>query len=207
MNRADEGALCWALVDDATAFLKPSVRTRLCAKIVAGEQGSAITDLLAFYANSDAELPWELAVQVQVWIHGFAGSEREPILRRIYDGISVSNKNYAYSPAEVHRSPRRLTARRSAHAARPKTAAQRPTYGMERVAVCGITTSVDGLVDAALEARGLAQKAIEVAVREARSLDWSWAQISAALGGVPNEDTLRRKFGSDEGTRRRDSTR
>lgn len=186
MNKTDEGALSWALVDSATAFLKPSARMRVCAKIGAGEQDSVIEDLLTFYANSDAELPWELAGQVRAWIDGYAGSESEPILRHIYERIDVSNKNDANSrhEADVHRSPRRLTARRSAHAARPKTAAQRPTYGMERVAVCGITTSVDGLVDAALEARGLAQKAIEVAVREARSLDWSWAQISAALGGV-----------------------
>jgi hypothetical protein len=199
MNRADEGALSWALVDSATAFLKPAVRAWMCAKIGAGEGNSAIKDLLTFYANSDVELPWELAGQVRSWIQGYAGSDSEPILRHIYDRISVSNKNYANPrhEAEVHRSPRRLTARRSALAARPKTAARRSTYGMERVAICGITTSVDGLVEAAIQARGVAQKAIEVAVREARSADWTWAQISAALGGVPNEATLRRKFGSD----------
>jgi hypothetical protein len=41
MNRTDEGALAWALVDSATAFLKPAVRTWLCAKTVAGERISA----------------------------------------------------------------------------------------------------------------------------------------------------------------------
>ena len=197
MNRTDEGALAWALVDSATAFLKPAVRTWLCAKIGAGERDSVIKDLLTFYANSDAELPWELAAQIRAWIHGYAGSESEPILRHIYDRISVSDQNYANSPRQeaVHRSPRQFMATRSARAARPKKTARHSTYGVKRIAICGITTSVDGLVDAAIEARGLAQKAIEVAVREARSAHWSWDQISAALGGVPTEATLRRKFG------------
>lgn len=200
MNRADEGALSWALVDCATAFLKPAVRASLCATIGAGERDSAIKELLNFYAASGVELPCELAEQVRTWIHGFAGSDTEPILRHIYDRISVSNKHYA-NPSrhetEVRRSPRRLTATRSARAARRKTPASDSTYGVKRVAICGITTGVDGLIDAAIEARCAAQTAIEVAVREARSRNWSWAQISAALGGVPNDETLRRKFGSD----------
>ncbi|BCO60211.1 MULTISPECIES: hypothetical protein [Mycobacterium avium complex (MAC)] len=210
MNRADEGALAWALIDSATASLKPAVRALLCAKIGAGERDSAIKDLLTFYADSDVGLPWELAVQVRAWIQGYAGSDSEPILRDVYDRISVSDTSCAYSPrpeAKSQRSPRQLTARRSAHAVRARTAARGSTYGMERVAICGITTSVDGLVDAAIEARGLAQKSIEVAVREARSADWSWAQISAALGGLPDEETLRRTFGSKEGTRQGDRIR
>lgn len=67
---------------------------------------------------------------------------------------------------------------------------------MKRVAICGLTTSVDGLVATAIDARRVAQKAMEVAVREARSVNWSWDQISAALGGEPNGEVLRRKFGS-----------
>jgi hypothetical protein len=63
---------------------------------------------------------------------------------------------------------------------------------------CGMTTTVDELIQAAVDARRVAQKAIEVAVREARSADWSWDQISAALGGKPNGETLRRHFGSGE---------
>jgi hypothetical protein len=58
-----------------------------------------------------------------------------------------------------------------------------------------MTTSVEELIDAASDARRIAQKAIELAVREARAADWSWDQISAALGGKPNGETLRRKFG------------
>jgi hypothetical protein len=33
---------------------------------------------------------------------------------------------------------------------------------------------------------------------EARAADWSWDRISAALGGSPNGETLRRNFGGDE---------
>lgn len=34
--------------------------------------------------------------------------------------------------------------------------------------------------------------------REARAADWPWDRISAALGGTPNGETLRRNFGGDE---------
>jgi hypothetical protein len=61
----------------------------------------------------------------------------------------------------------------------------------------GMTTTVEELVEAAVDARRVAKKAIEVAVREARAADWSWDQISAALGGRPNGETLRRKFGAE----------
>ncbi|MBV9319768.1 MAG: hypothetical protein JOZ23_10535 [Mycobacterium sp.] len=56
--------------------------------------------------------------------------------------------------------------------------------------------AVEELIQAAADARRIAQKAIEVAVREARAAEWSWDQISAALGGKPNGETLRRQFGS-----------
>jgi hypothetical protein len=59
-------------------------------------------------------------------------------------------------------------------------------------------TPVEELVRAAVDARRVAQNAIAVAVREARAADWSWDRISAALGGSPNGETLRRKFGADE---------
>ena len=62
----------------------------------------------------------------------------------------------------------------------------------------GMTTSVEELLEAATDARRIAQKAIELAVREARAADWSWDQISAALGGKPNGETLRRNFGAGE---------
>jgi hypothetical protein len=56
-------------------------------------------------------------------------------------------------------------------------------------------TSLDELMGAAVDARRVAQNALRIAVREARAADWSWDRISAALGGSPNGETLRRNFG------------
>jgi hypothetical protein len=73
------------------------------------------------------------------------------------------------------------------------------TYAIDRAMLCGMTTTtVEELIQAAADARRIAQKAIELAVREARAADWSWDQISAALGGKPNGETLRRQFGPRE---------
>ena len=63
-----------------------------------------------------------------------------------------------------------------------------------------MTTTVEELIKAAVDARRVAQTAIGVAVREARAADWSWDRISAALGGAPNGETLRRNFGGAEGS-------
>ena len=68
MNRADQETLAWSLVKSASAFLRPEARAWLCAKIGAGEQDSAITDLLTFYANTDAELPRELVTSIDLGI-------------------------------------------------------------------------------------------------------------------------------------------
>jgi len=68
----------------------PGGRAWLCAKICAGEQESAIRDPLSFYANSEAELPRELAPPMRAWIRGYVGSESELILRHLYDRISMS---------------------------------------------------------------------------------------------------------------------
>jgi hypothetical protein len=121
MNRTDEGDLAWALADSAAALLKPADRTSLCAKIGAGEQASAIGDLLAFYAETQAEFPRELAEPVLAWIHGYAGSDSEPALRRVYDRIILSAASTAQrQPPEVKlsRSPDRLIAQRSRYPAR-----------------------------------------------------------------------------------------
>jgi hypothetical protein len=61
-----------------------------------------------------------------------------------------------------------------------------------------MTTAVEELMQNALDARHAAQNAIRVAVREARAAEWSWDRISAALGGSPNGETLRRNFGGEE---------
>lgn len=64
--------------------------------------------------------------------------------------------------------------------------------------ICVMTTSLEELMKAAVDARRVAQNALRVAVREARAADWSWDRISAALGGNPNGETLRRNFAADE---------
>jgi hypothetical protein len=61
-----------------------------------------------------------------------------------------------------------------------------------------MTTTIEELMKNATEARRTAQNTLRIAVREARAADWSWDRISAALGGSPNGETLRRNFG-DEG--------
>ena len=71
-----------------------------------------------------------------------------------------------------------------------------------RATFCGMlramTTSLDELMKGAIDARRVARNALRVSVREARAADWSWDRISAALGGSPNGETLRRNFGADE---------
>jgi hypothetical protein len=61
-----------------------------------------------------------------------------------------------------------------------------------------MTTTVEELMKSAIDARRVARSAIRVAVREARAAEWSWDRISAALGGSPNGETLRRNFGGGE---------
>jgi hypothetical protein len=63
-----------------------------------------------------------------------------------------------------------------------------------------MVTTIDDLMKSALDARRVAQNAIALAVREARAADWSWDRISAALGGTPNGETLRRNFGGEKDT-------
>ncbi len=61
-----------------------------------------------------------------------------------------------------------------------------------------MTTTTEELMKSAADARRVAQNALAIAVREARAADWSWDRISAALGGTPNGETLRRNFGGSE---------
>jgi hypothetical protein len=124
MNRTDQETLAWALVKSASAFLRPEARAWLCAKIGAGDQDGAITDLLTFYANSGAELPSELAGPIRAWIQGYVGSDREPILRRLYRSINVAViaqiTDRAPEATRQRRSPK-LTAARSELATRARS--------------------------------------------------------------------------------------
>jgi hypothetical protein len=54
--------------------------------------------------------------------------------------------------------------------------------------------TVEELMQQAAEARRVAQHALALAVQQARDKGWSWDRISAALGGTPNGETLRRNF-------------
>ena len=81
----------------------------------------------------------------------------------------------------------------------PRERPGKPSNCVTKYAIIhGMSTSVEELIQAASDARRIAQKAVELAVREARAADWSWDQISAAFGGKPNGETLRRNFGSGE---------
>ena len=57
--------------------------------------------------------------------------------------------------------------------------------------------TIEELMKNAVDTRRVAQNAIALAVREARAGNWSWDKISAALGGTPNGETLRRNFGGE----------
>lgn len=61
-----------------------------------------------------------------------------------------------------------------------------------------MATTIEELMKGAVDARRVAQNALALAVREARADDWSWDRISAALGGTPNGETLRRNFGAED---------
>ena len=80
----------------------------------------------------------------------------------------------------------------------PTRAGLASTYGKLCATLRAMTTTVEELMNSAADARRVAQNALRVAVREARAADWSWDRISAALGGSPNGETLRRNFGGGE---------
>ncbi len=61
-----------------------------------------------------------------------------------------------------------------------------------------MTTTIEELMKSVVDARRVAQNALRAAVREARAADWSWDRISAAMGGTPNGETLRRNFGDEQ---------
>lgn len=57
-----------------------------------------------------------------------------------------------------------------------------------------VSDLVQELLERAALQRQAAHDGVAFAVQQARSADWSWDRISAALGGVPNGETLRRNF-------------
>lgn len=95
MNRAEESAFAWALMDSADAFLGEGARTWLCVRIGAGEQERAIRQLLEGFAASGASLPSTLSGALWAWIRGFVGSDDETVLRDIGRRIRLSNSSYS----------------------------------------------------------------------------------------------------------------
>jgi hypothetical protein len=117
MDKAHELVLAWALADSAAEHLSAEARVRLCTKIGAGELDSAIGELLAFFAHTQAELPDDLAASLRVWIRGYAGTERGPALLQLYHRIRVSAGTQT-SRSEPAAKSRRLVARHHERATR-----------------------------------------------------------------------------------------
>ena len=87
MNRADEAALAWALIDSAPRLMPKAARTRLWMEVGAGDTDSAIVEMLTVYAESDEELPPELARTLDCWVRGYQGADAEQMLRGLLDRI------------------------------------------------------------------------------------------------------------------------
>jgi hypothetical protein len=123
MDRTEEAALAWALADSTAEFVDPNVRAWLCAKIGADEKATAISELLACYARSDAELPYDLATRVLAWIRGYRGTDNEQILRGLLDQIRIARAVPARFPeTDGLRRRKNTIARRSGLAMRTRTA-------------------------------------------------------------------------------------
>ena len=122
MNRNQAADLSWALADSPASFLNPDARTLLFAKIGAGEQDSAIRDLLGCYVHRSTELPTELAAPVHAWIRGYVGSDSESTLQRLMSQIRVSVAPQTTGQASQTTPRPRLTAKRSNCATRIRAA-------------------------------------------------------------------------------------
>ncbi|OPX12339.1 hypothetical protein [Mycobacterium sp. AT1] len=87
MNRADERALAWELVDGAKLSPSTGARVRLNMMIGAGELDSAILELLTLYAHTGTALSGELLVALEAWVFGYTGAPAEAELRHLLDQI------------------------------------------------------------------------------------------------------------------------
>ena len=91
MNRAEEFAFAWALLDHAAAFLDGPNRAQLCIRIGTGELREAIVELLQCFTISGTSIPPVLAASLWAWMNGFVGSDFEIPLRDLAGRIRVSN--------------------------------------------------------------------------------------------------------------------
>jgi hypothetical protein len=80
----------WALANSARAFLRPGAVRGCARKSVPENRRAQFGTCSPSHANSEAELPRELAPPIRAWIRGYVGSESELILRHLYDRISMS---------------------------------------------------------------------------------------------------------------------
>ncbi|WP_036424915.1 hypothetical protein [Mycolicibacterium vinylchloridicum] len=90
INIAEESSLAWDLTSVTAPWLSPEDYLWVCAKIGAGEQGSAISDMLAVLVRAKAKLPIDLVQALMEWIGGYAGSDTEPGLLRLMSKIGIS---------------------------------------------------------------------------------------------------------------------
>ena len=91
MNRVDERALAWTLVDTAGPRLSIEARVRLNTEIGAGELDVAITHLLAFCGRTGTAIPRGLAAPLNAWIFGYTGTPAEAHLRQLMSRIPLQS--------------------------------------------------------------------------------------------------------------------
>lgn len=90
MNRTQEHSLAWDLVESATRYLTPDMRTWLCAYIGAGDLDIAIQATLSCLAAHRAELPQALLADLRDWLGGYEGSVGEDVLNGLIAQLAAS---------------------------------------------------------------------------------------------------------------------
>ena len=90
MTNVEETTLAWELAGCASGYLPPHFCTFLWAKLGAGEDKSAIEDLLGFYVEYEHAVPLSLAARIQVWIDCYRGSDSELPLRSLLGRLRVT---------------------------------------------------------------------------------------------------------------------
>ncbi len=87
MDRAGQISFAWALVDAVKPYLNDAERVWLVTKIGAGDVEDAIFNLLRCVERNRAGLPTSMLVEVQRWLNGYLGSDREAFLRSLIDEL------------------------------------------------------------------------------------------------------------------------
>lgn len=82
MTRADQVSLAWALFDATSKVIDADTRVWVCTNIGAGDEDSAICDLLNGVARRGQTIPGDLLPAVRRWMLCFPDKLTEPHLRR-----------------------------------------------------------------------------------------------------------------------------